>query len=88
MLQPLIGIDPADWVTIWQSEWAAMAVDREVQEGLTATTQAWNAALAGVDGPAGRAGPDAAPGAASAGNAPGNGERKIADPGPTAGTGL
>ena len=26
------GTLAADWITIWQSEWAAAAVDREVQE--------------------------------------------------------
>ncbi len=64
------GIDPNDWVTIWQSELAAMAVDREIHEGLTATTQAWNAALAlGIDGPAGFPRPDAPPGTAAPGDA-------------------
>jgi hypothetical protein len=64
------GIDPQDWVTIWQSEWAAMAVDREMQEGLIAMTGAWNIALAArSDGPPGRAGADAAAGTASAGDA-------------------
>ncbi len=51
----------ADWVTIWQSEWAAAAVDREVQE-------AWLrlAALAVRDGaaPSPQAPADAAPGSA------------------------
>jgi hypothetical protein len=68
-------LDPRDWVTIWQSEWAAMAVDREMQEGLTAVTDAWNTALAArTDGSSGCAGADAAPGAASTGDAFGAGE--------------
>jgi hypothetical protein len=75
MTQAHNGVDPLDWVTIWQSEWAAIAVDREVQEGLIAVTGLWNAALAaGADGPPGRAGADAAPGAAPAGDASGAGE--------------
>jgi hypothetical protein len=39
-------IDPAalwsDWMTIWQSEFAAMAQDREIAESLAATTQLWS----------------------------------------------
>ncbi len=48
----------ADWITIWQSEWAAAAVDREMQE-------AWllAAAQAGVF-PLPQASGDAAPGSA------------------------
>jgi hypothetical protein len=69
------GVDPQDWVTIWQSEWAAIAVDREVQEGLVALTGAWNTALAPrADGPPGFTRPDAAAGAASAGDASGAGQ--------------
>jgi hypothetical protein len=68
-------VSAQDWVTIWQSEWAAMAVDREVQEGLAAVTGAWNAALAaGADGSPGRAGTDAAAGAAPLGHAFGAGQ--------------
>ena len=75
MTQPPNGVDSHDWVTIWQSEWTAMAVDREVLEGLVATTQAWNLALAArADGSAGRAGADAAPGTAAAGDASGAGD--------------
>jgi hypothetical protein len=73
------GVDPQDWVTIWQSEWAAMAVDREVQEGLIAITDSWNTALAArSDRSPGLAGSDAAAGAAPAGDASGAGQ-----PGPT-----
>ena len=76
MTQARDGVDPADWVTIWQSEWAAIAVDREVLEGLTASAVAWNVALAArLDGPAGRPGADAPAGAAPARPASGNGER-------------
>ncbi len=69
------GVDPQDWVTIWQSEWAAIAVDREVQEGLMALTCAWNTALAArANGSAGFTRPDAAAGAASASDASGAGQ--------------
>jgi len=72
MAQAPNGVDPQDWVTIWQSEWAAMAVDRELQEGLIASTEAWNAALAaGLDRPLGHAGADATARAAPTGDAPG-----------------
>ncbi len=30
------GVDPADWATLWQSEVAALAVDREAHEALHA----------------------------------------------------
>jgi hypothetical protein len=75
MTQPPHGVDPRDWVTIWQSEWAAMAVDRELQEGLAAATEAWNAAFATrLDGSAGRSRPDAPAGAPPADDAPGDGQ--------------
>ena len=74
MAQVPNGVDSADWVTIWQSEWAAIAVDREVQENLVAATAMWNIALAGPDRPAGRPGADAPPGTAPAGHAPGAGQ--------------
>jgi hypothetical protein len=75
MAQVPNGVDPHDWVTIWQSEWAAMAVDRELQEGLIAITQAWNMALAArADGSLGRPGADAAARAPSTGDASGAGE--------------
>ena len=76
MTQLQHGVEPRDWVTIWQSEWAAMAVDREALEGLAAAALAWNAAFAPrADGqPPGRAGADAAAGAAPAGAAPGAGK--------------
>ncbi len=81
MTQPPDGVDPNDWITIWQSELAGMAVDREIHEGLAATTQAWNAALAlGIDGPAGLPRPDAAPGAASPGHAPRPRQRRRPEP--------
>ena len=47
-----------DWATIWQSELAALAVDRECNEGFLAWGQAWVTAF---DAPAGRTGPDAPP---------------------------
>lgn len=60
-----------DWVTIWHSELAALAVDREQQEavlrGIDALGGAWGgvaAMVAAVDAE-GRAGPDAAAGAAA-----------------------
>ena len=67
--------DPQDWVTIWQSEWAALAVDREVQEGLIAMTDAWNTALAArADGSPGFAGSDAAAGTTPTSDASGVGQ--------------
>lgn len=86
-----MGGDPApvtwarlleDWVTIWQSEMAALAVDREVQEATVRAADAWAAqarAAAGVWAPVlqaaderarGRAGADAPAGAAAAAAAP------------------
>jgi hypothetical protein len=60
-------VDPHDWVTLWQSELSALAVDRECHEAVAAFATAWAAAVARHDGaatghdrPAGRAGPDAA----------------------------
>ena len=52
------GTLAADWITIWQSEWAAAAVDREVQE-------AWLRVAA----QAGAAPPPQAPGDAAPGSA-------------------
>ena len=60
-------VDPAwaDWVTVWQSEMAAMAVDREVHEALQRAADLWaTAALAAGHDPSGRTG--AAPAAGSA----------------------
>ena len=57
------GADPADWATLWQSEVAALAVDREAQEGIHAWCQAWSSArerLAGHHAAAGRTDADAA----------------------------
>ena len=58
-----------DWVTIWHSEMAALAVDREQQEAVLRGVDAWGAVAAlmavGLDA-AGRAGADAAAGAAAA----------------------
>jgi len=63
-----------DWATILQSEWAALAVDREVQEGLqrAATLLARHAATLapGADDPPRPARPDAPPGAAALDAAP------------------
>ena len=76
------AIDPADLVTLWQSELAAMAVDREAHEQLAVTATAWFTALElanasqrvfGHDGAPGRAGPDAAPGTPAGGPAAGPG---------------
>ena len=69
------AVDPQDWITIWQSELSALAVDREAHEGLVALSQAW-ASLAHDrdDGPAGRAGADAPPGTAAPGAASGPGD--------------
>ena len=65
-------IDPADWATIWQSELAALAVDREGHEALAAWGRFWNQIGAPTrDGAAGQARPDAPAGAAAAGDAPG-----------------
>jgi hypothetical protein len=62
-------VDPADWVTIWQSELAALAVDRESHEIVAALSGAW----AAYDLTGGRPGSDAPPGAPAAGIAPGVG---------------
>jgi hypothetical protein len=62
-------VDPADWVAIWQSELAALAVDRESHESVAALAGAW----AGYDPAGGRAGPDAPAGSPAAGIAPGVG---------------
>ena len=63
-----------DWAVILQSEWAALAVDREVQEGLlhAAATLARQAAAlpAAPDDPSGPARPDAPPGATALDAAP------------------
>ena len=74
--------DPAqlarDWITIWQSEAAALAADREMQEGLQRLADLWArvaaAGLAAFDGPAGRPGPAAPAGAAPAAAASDAGE--------------
>ncbi len=44
MTKSLSQIEPADWITLCQSELAALAVDREFAEGLSAATEAWNLA--------------------------------------------
>lgn len=65
-----------DWMTIWQSEIAALGVDREVQEGWARLAGDWARAAVQMSGgldPAGRAGTDAAPGAAAAADASGAG---------------
>jgi hypothetical protein len=71
------SLDPQDWITIWQSEMAALAVDRECHEAVLAGALAWkaihDATAARDDGSAGRAGPDATPGAEAAGAASGAG---------------
>ncbi|WP_254070337.1 hypothetical protein [Acidisphaera sp. L21] len=56
-------IDPQDWITIWQSEMSALAVDQEYHEAITAASTAWTGLLrdARNDQPAGRASPDAPP---------------------------
>src|SRR6185312_8865732 len=62
-----------DWLTLWQSELAALAVDREAQETWHAVLSLWAAATAqatGVEHPDRRAGAAAAPGAAPAAAAP------------------
>jgi hypothetical protein len=60
---PFEGTLAANWITIWQSEWAAVAVDREVQEAwLRAAAQA-GVAQAGAVPPLRTPG-DAAPGSA------------------------
>lgn len=51
------GTLAADWITIWQSEWAAAGVDREVQE-------AWLRLAAQAGAPPSQAAGDAAPGPA------------------------
>ena len=65
-----------DWMTIWQSEIAALGVDREVQEGWARLAGNWARAAVQMSGgrdSAGRAGADAAPGAAAAADASGAG---------------
>ena len=49
-----------DWMTIWQSEWAALAVDREVRESIQALLALWSP-VSGRIGPPGGGGPAAAP---------------------------
>jgi hypothetical protein len=61
----------ADWITIWQSEMAALATDREMHEAWTRMVALWAQAAQGAarllpatlaataDGPSGRAGPAA-----------------------------
>jgi hypothetical protein len=71
----------ADWITIWQSELAAMATDRELQEGWLRMVDLWAQAAqsmtrlmprapGGHDGSGGRAGSAAAAGAAAVMAAP------------------
>ena len=64
---PAEDIDAEDWATIWRSEMAALAVDREWQEQFFTWGQAW---VAAGDDVSGRASPDAPEGAAPAGLAP------------------
>ena len=74
--------DPLDWITIWQSELAALATDRECHEALVAAAQSWASLTDGSatrdDGPAGRAGPDAPPRPEAAGPASGAGDDEVA----------
>ena len=67
------GTAMQDWVTIWHSELAALAVDREQQEAVLRGIDAWGgmvaAVVAGLDA-AGRAGSDAAAGAPAVDAAP------------------
>ena len=64
-----------DWITIWQSELAAMATDREAQQAFTRLVALWaeGARAAGAwlpDGSAGRAGAKSSQGAAAPAAAP------------------
>ncbi len=63
-----------DWAEIWQSEWRAMAADRELAEAAVTFAARWGEGLAAAaalatlftparDGSAGRAGPGPAAGA-------------------------
>lgn len=65
-----------DWMTIMQSETAALGLDREVQEGWTRLAESWARAAtrtaAGHD-PTGRTGPDAASRTTAAPDASGDG---------------
>ncbi len=49
-----------DWRTIWDSELAGMARDRELREGVAPALAHWHAASGVRRDPAGAAGPDAA----------------------------
>ena len=64
----------ADWLTLWQSELAALAVDREAREQALAALRAWAAPHDGAPGqhelPPGRPGADAPPRPAPPGAAP------------------
>ena len=48
--ETISAVDPADWVTIWQSEMAALAVDPECTEAMLLWGQAWVAAGDGARG--------------------------------------
>ena len=58
-----MSTDPAgpapltDWITIWHSEWAALAVDRELQEAAQRTADAWAAATLALAAAADATGP-------------------------------
>ena len=51
-----------DWITLWQSELAAMATDREAQETFQALLAVWAGAAAAMLRALPRDGPDAPPG--------------------------
>jgi hypothetical protein len=55
-----------DWITIWQSELAAVAVDREAQESWQALLALWAGAAGAMLQATAWATPDGAPGAAAA----------------------
>ncbi len=69
----------ADWITIWQSEMAALAADREVQEALQRAADLWalqamsarSLRRSAPDDPARRASPDAPARTPSPPDAPG-----------------
>jgi hypothetical protein len=83
----LVTDDPAalwrDWTTIWQSELAGMATDREQIEGMAAAARIWAGVAAAMqqsmkemaDGS--QPGTGTAPGAAAAADASGAGDAEI-----------
>ena len=75
---------PRDWIALWQSELAALAVDREAHESMQAMVALWanaaNAFLAAMpDGflPPGPGRPAAPPGAAPAAAPPDPGDAEL-----------